>query len=52
MLFLFSDVPLVRIDDANILHLDKGEEELQSVLLQLAGKVNAYLDKEDTVGSK
>ncbi len=40
------------MDDPDILYLTTGEKELQDVLLQLAGKVNSYIDNANTDDSR
>jgi hypothetical protein len=40
------------VDDGAILDLTPGEKNLQDVLLQLAGKVNTYIDDEGTTDTK
>lgn len=42
----------MRQDDGSILKLTVGEEMLQSTLLELAGKVNTYLDSKANPGAK
>lgn len=43
---------LVRVDKPMLLHLQDGEEMLQQAILTLAGKVNRYINDEDTVNIK